>query len=193
MKKKEKSARKRTFWQKFWRFWLFFNSSILILILCTILAIRIFLPPERLKIVLSDFVERKTSRRLTLGDVCFNPLKGFELQDIELHPTENIDASAENFPLRSASAKRAVLSYSLKGLLHRRIVIHRILLDSPIVELFLSSTQQDTNTRKIASPPADSLTLPNMSFDVKLETAQLRNAVLHVNTATLQQKQTITL
>lgn len=124
--------------KKIFRIWLWTSGVVAVLILLALLAARLFFPTAKLKQLLTAEIEASLNRRTTLGELRFNPLRGFTLNDMVIYDRAATDASANDF----FRCRQVHLHYRLSSLLKKKIEIYEILIDTP--EIYLS---QDPDLR----------------------------------------------
>ncbi|MBN1542105.1 hypothetical protein JW992_08140 [candidate division KSB1 bacterium] len=128
-----------------------------------VVAVRIFFPPERLKDMAIVAAEKELGRRLSIGEVAFNPLKGFQFRD--LHLTSISDSLDREYPLpvREAFIRSMSMRYSLRAVLRKHLVLKSFSIDHPRLVLFLNSelaSRSDAKADTTAAVGLDQLVLP---------------------------------
>jgi len=184
---KTTKPKKRKFWRRFFRFCLYAGLIFLLLLIIVVVAFRIFFPPDKIRALANQTAEQKISRHLHIGQVRFNPFKGIELSDIQLTPMDSAAAAADSLPVISASINKAILKYSLRGLLKRHLLIREIALESPKLNLLLRPVEIDSSqiarekkTAQTKTPNLDSLQPPPLPVSLDLTLFRLENAQLQV-------------
>src|SRR6185369_3683018 len=82
-------------------------------------------PPEKLKAMAADKLSETLNRKVTLGDVRFELLKGFEIKDLRIANREGWSSSP------FVSAENISISYHLFPLLWGQVSLGEISLDKP--------------------------------------------------------------
>jgi hypothetical protein len=158
------SPRRRSFWQKLRRIVLYALAVFVILIVLAIVGLRIAYPPDRLRAMVTQTTEEQFKRHLHVGPVYLNPFRGLEFSDIRLSPLADSVEQGDLFPIRLVSIKKIILKYSFSELLHKRIRINEIVIDSPTLEYFVD-----------LSTPSN-LRVPDMPLLVNLDMLRIKNA-----------------
>jgi len=170
--------KKRSFWRRLFRIFLFTAFAFLLVIVLIVIGLRITFPPEKLRAMATKTTEEQFGRKLHLGPVRLNPFRGFEFSDIRLLPLADSVAKDDLFPIRFVTIKKVILKYSFSELLHKRIRINEIIIDSPTLEYFVD----------LATP--STLKVPDMPLLVNLDLLKLQNVQFKIIAAdsTIEQK-----
>ncbi len=171
-------TKKRGFWRRLLRFFLFAALVFILLITVAALVLRISFPPEKLRAMATRATEEQFKRRLHVGPVHLNPFRGFEFSDIRLLPLADSVDQDDMFPVRLGTVKKLILKYSFSELLHKRIRINEIIVDSPTLEYFVDLSTPST------------LRVPDMPLLVNLDLLRLKNVQFKIIAAdsTVEQK-----
>ncbi|MBN2357595.1 hypothetical protein JXO59_15885 [candidate division KSB1 bacterium] len=100
-------------------------------------VLRILYPTEKLKQMAIEMVAEGANRRLELGDTYIHLLHGFVFNDVRLTLPADTIASGDVFPIRYAYFRKIEMQYSLRQILKRRILINKINIESPELEIFV--------------------------------------------------------
>jgi hypothetical protein len=173
---------KKTFQKRLFRFFLFSTIICTTLFILALILFRMFFPPDKIRELANSAVQKSINRNLLIGDVSINPFRGFEIFDVQLYKHPDSLYIKDDFPILSAHVQSAVLSYSFKDLLAKKIHIKHIVIDSPTIEIVIPNVQPDTTESKKSSGNPfvvlDTLALPNMPVSVDLDLLEINNAEL---------------
>jgi len=177
---KEKSktkSRKRKILKFFLRLWLYFIITLVIIFILLFFAFRVLIPSEYVKKMASRTMEQKFSRKLIIEKVQINPFTGFEFSNVVL---ERLEGAANQFPVNYASIEKIKLKYSLRGLLKKHFLIKEVILDSPYIDLTITTVTDTSQQEKKEQP--DSLLTPALPFSMELDVLRLKDAQIKITT-----------
>lgn len=100
-------------------------AAAVVLVVALSVIVKAYLTSDRLKAIIVPRIEKRVDAEVEIGEIRVSVFKGIVLKDITLKRKGRDFLTAEDF----------VLDYSLLPLLGRRLVINRIVLDSPRVHL----------------------------------------------------------
>ncbi len=127
--------------KKFAKIILWTGIVLLMLIFVTYLVIRIKFPPNKIKQFVITDLENTIKRQVNIGEIWFNPFKGFAITDAIIYEHSQNDTSVID-TCSFFSARKIQLNYHFFSLFKREIEITKILIDQPEIQL-----KQDQNHR----------------------------------------------
>ena len=164
-------------------------TSILLGLLVLILALAtIFFPSEQVRRLAIKELSSTLNRPVQIEQARINLLKGIELNRCVLFEVERFATPPPPQALRFVSINQLLLKYKLWPLLRRQLIIHKIIIDSPEVNLIQDSTGVWNFDDLIA--PADTLepiledstqidtTEFNLPFAIQLEQFEIKDLAL---------------
>jgi len=104
------------------------------IIITAIIVVRIKYPPDKVKELAISELESAINRKVKIGTVWFNPLKGFTLNDVKIYqysPKDTIITDTTTF----FQSKKIHLKYRFLSLVCREIEISDIMIDQPEMNL----------------------------------------------------------
>ena len=104
----------------------------IVFILLVLLSARIFFPPRKLKTIAISKVEPIINRKLDIGDVWFNPLRGISLKNIVIYE-KNADGIADSTWFFKVD--NILLKYRFFALFKKEIEISKIKIEKPSINL----------------------------------------------------------
>ena len=179
----EKSERpKKKFWKKLFRFFLFSSLIFVFVVILALLLFRIIFPPDKIRTIANNVVQKNINRQLSIGDLSVNPFIGFEFKDVALYKHPDSLFKKDDVPILSARIKSAVFKYSFKDLIKKNVHINKVIIESPTIILAVPTTKPDTTkARQNNGNPLvvlDSLTLPILPVSLALDQLTINNAEL---------------
>ncbi len=100
----------------------------------TLVVLRLAFPPQKIKRLIIANLESSIQRKISIGDVWFNPLRGFALNDICIYERSDERGDTED-TARFFSAKRFYLRYRFSALFRRKLEVRSISIDDPVINL----------------------------------------------------------
>ena len=120
--------------KKLFKIFLWTGIIIFTILLIAILIIRIKYPPEKLKQLAIFELETTINRKVTIGKIWFNPIKGFAINEVKIYQYAPSDTVIQD-SIPFFQAQQILLNYRLLSILKRKIEIKNILVDRPQVAL----------------------------------------------------------
>jgi len=157
--------RRRRWWIRMLRFAGYAVLVVLVLIIILYFALRWFYSLDKLKQMAAEAVAENMHLKLEVGDAYLDLLHGFVFKDLRLVPFNDSTEMRGDFVLRHVLLRRAEMHYRLRPLLHRKLVVQDILLDSPDVEMFVDMMTPST---------FDITTLLRMNLPITFEVRRLQ-------------------
>src|SRR5262245_6074959 len=105
----------------------FFFVGLIVLVVLATVAIKVFLPPEKVRSIIEKEVSAKLHRQMSLGVLSIDLIQGLQISDFKL--SESPDFSKGIF----ISSEKFVVHPRLLPLLFKKVIIHKIELIKPQV------------------------------------------------------------
>ncbi|MFZ5517386.1 MAG: AsmA family protein [Candidatus Zhuqueibacterota bacterium] len=176
--------------KKFVKIVLWIGIGFGLLLTIAYIVLRLKYPPDEIIKILTAEAETALNRRVTIGSLWLNPVKGFTLGDVCVYDVPRGD-SVRAHSARLLSVERVQLRYRLLSLLRKQIQIHEIIVDRPEAFLFQNEhgiwnfeSMVPVDSTKRVGPGAvaskDSTSEFSLPFSVKLKKFAVNDMAAHI-------------